>query len=864
MTFVERSNLSKICFSILLVLLVSCGGNDRSDHFNQVSPSVQAAPPIINSNTLILSAVRSNYRIVMKANDLEIIDTVGSDGQILVDSKIQSLVFKDISINLSILKKSSEISSIDLRSILELYIAYFNRVPDANGLSYWIDQIKAGASIESIGESFYSAALLYPAETGYTENLSHIEFVTKIYTNVLGRSIPDTEGLNYWSNALATKKETRGTLIRTMLNSARTFKGHAIYGWVTELLENRVEIAYDFAVKRGISYVSDTDSVANGISIASAVSSTDISVASGLIDSIISGATYTVSVITRKEDPSKTCVISKSLLSTANTITCKVNQYRLGGIISGLTETGLVLQNSFGEKVDISANGPFAFNTPINSGAAYSVLVITQPSSQANRCIVENGIGTIRASDVSDIKVSCTTVNAVVGKSFPGSSVFTFDADGAVGLNHFAEISNNGLRVIKLSDGVETYSVSLRQFWVEKVGLPLLAGSVFDPHLEYDHASGRWFAISLTKFQSATSSDSSIFLGISDTNDPSAGWHGVAIQADPAGLVWADYPYLGLDTSAIYIKYGVVPYSSTTYIGQTILAIPKNDLVNGQPFSTNLTRLTFDLSGVPTSTGSFNLHPASQPQIDYGGTVSDGLFLGFGSTRLVPQSTGSYWDFNFFQFHKMSSQSSGTKLMTAAIPIVAARFDSPINPRPDPHVYAEFGRQPSTDITLGWNLGNNHIRVKDAHYSVKRTWVYGYAGITWMRLQPSTNTIVDGGYIGDENSDYIDASIAANINGDVVIAYTRTSSNNFASFYCSVGRPNSKGKLVFGEPILLKAGIDIYDDKGPRYSGKSARFSDYSSSVSVHPANPKHFWVSGAFVSGRNKASTWISEVIIP
>ena len=46
---------------------------------------------------------------------------------------------------------------------------------------------------------------------------------------------------------------------------------------------------------------------------------------------------------------------------------------------SGLTGSGLVLQNNGGDDLAISANGSFIFTTPITNGASYAVTVKSQP-----------------------------------------------------------------------------------------------------------------------------------------------------------------------------------------------------------------------------------------------------------------------------------------------------------------------------------------------------------------------------------------------------------------------------------------------------------------------------------------------------
>jgi len=78
--------------------------------------------------------------------------------------------------------------------------------------------------------------------------------------------------------------------------------------------------------------------------------------------------------------------------------------FSIGGSVSGLLASGLVLQNS-GNTVAVSANGPFRFTTGVASGATYAVTVLTQPSGQF--CTVTNGTGTVGTANIAGVAVVC-------------------------------------------------------------------------------------------------------------------------------------------------------------------------------------------------------------------------------------------------------------------------------------------------------------------------------------------------------------------------------------------------------------------------------------------------------------------------
>lgn len=85
--------------------------------------------------------------------------------------------------------------------------------------------------------------------------------------------------------------------------------------------------------------------------------------------------------------------------------------YTIGGSVSGLSGTGLVLQDNGGDNLAVSGNGAFTFKTSVSSGAAYAVTVMTQPSSPTQTCTVASGSGTASAN-VTSVAVTCTTAAA--------------------------------------------------------------------------------------------------------------------------------------------------------------------------------------------------------------------------------------------------------------------------------------------------------------------------------------------------------------------------------------------------------------------------------------------------------------------
>jgi hypothetical protein len=95
--------------------------------------------------------------------------------------------------------------------------------------------------------------------------------------------------------------------------------------------------------------------------------------------------------------------------------------FTIGGTVSGLAGSGLVLQDNAKDTLPVNANGSFTFGTTVASGGTYAVTVQSQPTNPTQTCAVTAGNGTASAN-VSGITVTCTTnpVSATIGGTVTG------------------------------------------------------------------------------------------------------------------------------------------------------------------------------------------------------------------------------------------------------------------------------------------------------------------------------------------------------------------------------------------------------------------------------------------------------------
>lgn len=152
------------------------------------------------------------------------------------------------------------LSGDELESFIELYIAYFNRAPDAVGLNFWGTAFANGTTLEEMAALFVGqpeTLATYPAGT------SNQDFATSVYDNVLGRT-PDQAGIDFWVGLLDSGGVRRDEFILRVLEGAKADlkpeEGQAFVDQQLEdraYLENKTDIGAYFAVHKGMSDVAN-------------------------------------------------------------------------------------------------------------------------------------------------------------------------------------------------------------------------------------------------------------------------------------------------------------------------------------------------------------------------------------------------------------------------------------------------------------------------------------------------------------------------------------------------------------------------------------------------------------------------------
>jgi uncharacterized repeat protein (TIGR03803 family) len=161
------------------------------------------------------------------------------------------------------------------------------------------------------------------------------------------------------------------------------------------------------------------------------------------------GAEYSITVATQPTGETCTVAGGSGTIGSANianaVVTCSDRSYTVGGTISGLTVSGLVLANGM-DTLPVSAGATtFTMPTALAYTSSYSITVKTQPSGLA--CAVTNGSGTMPAGNLTNVAVTCSGQPFTLSGSIRGLG------------NNTGLVLANGSDTLNVSAGASTFSM---------------------------------------------------------------------------------------------------------------------------------------------------------------------------------------------------------------------------------------------------------------------------------------------------------------------------------------------------------------------------------------------------------------------
>jgi hypothetical protein len=222
-------------------------------------------------------------------------------------------------------------------------------------------------------------------------------------------------------------------------------------------------VTQSFKLGGSVNGLTDTGLVlANGTdSIAVAANATSFSLGAVLK----TGASYAVSVLTQPANGVCSIANGSGITSSADignvVVTCSTQAFALGGSVSGLTATGLVLVNG-SDTVAVPATATaFILPTLVAFGSSYTVTVQSQPAGEA--CSVTSGSATMPAQAVASIAVACSDQPFSLGGTITGlttSGLVIANGITITGLTSTGLVIANGTDKVSLPANASTFTLS--------------------------------------------------------------------------------------------------------------------------------------------------------------------------------------------------------------------------------------------------------------------------------------------------------------------------------------------------------------------------------------------------------------------
>lgn len=417
----------------------------------------------------------------------------------------------------------------------------------------------------------------------------------------------------------------------------------------------------------------------------------------------------------------------------------------------------------------------------------------------------------------------------------PGSFPNTQLAVGAREIVHLT----NGAAVVYNKSGVAQGGIrTLDQFWSD-AGLSSVTGT-FNPRVVYDPVSRRYYATALDSPRSGANANN-LLLAVSKTAHPQDGWKGYQLPVNQkGGDHFGDFDGLGFNREGVFLSLSAYQSQNGPFVGTTTFAIEKSSLLS--------------LPSALTMMASYENSAVSagfivQPIVNYDNSVTaadkNGSFVAryFNNSFAVSRFTGSLAD------GAAIYEASGQNL-----------FASHYSPPP-----AEGAAQRGTSATIdaGDNIlssaisqrGGNVYLVQGVSAPIAQG---GHAAIRLLVYRAASNAILLDTLISDPIHDLYTPSVAVNDSGGIVLGYTASGPDIYASAYAVAGQLNAaRTGVTFETPLLLAAGQGIYDNGS---GGFPNRWGDYSATW-VDPTDPTRFWTAQEYVTGKNQWGTYIAEI---
>lgn len=503
--------------------------------------------------------------------------------------------------------------------------------------------------------------------------------------------------------------------------------------------------------------------------------------------------------------------------------------------------------------------------------------VDTDGDSQADYFEDTNGNGLFDTNDfgwvTNFLYVSSTATNFQSITEDEAEKFDRPDSMGAVGPNHFMAVLNYVVKVYDKATGQPLATNSLDEFLQTTVTNGPYEGTypnpqhgneahTGDPRVIYDSISQRWFASAVyiaSNHVLVTVSKTSDPFGNGGTNWFSENWTHYLVPMGwvPTNCGVIDQPKLAVGSSGVYIAAYATPfYGSDPSYRLRIAAMPKTPFLDPTA-STVQTGFIFDCPTNNDAQIAVDIDPVS---------TNDSVWLIYADMVAAVPGTNLYYN----RLKWTNGSPAGLEMTNWGQVSIGQSYSSardlsaPQQGTSSPRIRLLDSRlMAATMKTLNgtqylWTC--RHIGVNQ--YGTNGTPAADRAAVEWFKIQTApTVTNTDTGRIYDASASnpkfYYCPSLAVNRNGDLVIGFSGSSVNDFASAFCW-GRLHNGASV--NAPIRYFAGLDWVNEGG---GGATVLWGDYSH-TSLDPVDGVTMWTIQEYAETRTSGPstyTWGTRI---
>lgn len=409
------------------------------------------------------------------------------------------------------------------------------------------------------------------------------------------------------------------------------------------------------------------------------------------------------------------------------------------------------------------------------------------------------------------------------------NNVIPPDPTIAVGPNHVMVLTNNaaGIRIYD-KQGNLLKTISSNQWW--SAVWPSQSG---DPQILYDHFENRWVMVFMQVDDAALTAGN--LIAYSDDEDPLGTWYMYRLDTKTHGTTssntWGDYPQIGFDEQAIYIMTRCFTFGGG-FNYTKIRIISKNELYTSNAGTLRYTDI-WNISLPGSSTKPDVIHPSFQ-------------YSNSGEHYLLYANRGGA---NYYVVYKITNPLTTPVLTgtTITVPFYGSTPNANQLGGGTPLIEANGSHMKTAPV-----FRNGYIY---ATHSIRNTTYPNYASIKYIKIDVSTNSIVESAELGANGYFYIYPAIAVDKEGNVAITCSRSADSEYIGSYFTTRRASDPAGL--GNSQALQPGLGNYIIT---FGGDRNRWGDYLGAY-LDPSDEHSFWMLSQFASGTNAYACVVGQV---